>query len=203
MPPRTRSIIAHHLILTLYGHWPPNDSRGCGSAELRDPKFSELGDIHHGRKPDDEQPSREELRNYHRQAGDLLVHPVIWIDNEKRKTMATAFEDVIASNNYTCYACAILKNHAHLVIRIRRDSAQQMMNYFMEETARYLRQAYPDQISPNHPVWTARPYKVFLFNPQDVWTRIRYVEKNPEKENLPPQSSPFTTPYDNWPHHQK
>jgi hypothetical protein len=26
--PRRRSIIAHHLILPLYGHWAPNDPRG-------------------------------------------------------------------------------------------------------------------------------------------------------------------------------
>jgi hypothetical protein len=34
-PPR-QSIITHHLIWTLYGHWLPNDLRGSGSAEIRD-----------------------------------------------------------------------------------------------------------------------------------------------------------------------
>ncbi len=28
------SVIAHHLIWTLYGHWLPNDLRGSGSTEF-------------------------------------------------------------------------------------------------------------------------------------------------------------------------
>ena len=38
-----RQIIAHHLILTLYGHWPPNDLRGSGSEDFYDKKFAPLG----------------------------------------------------------------------------------------------------------------------------------------------------------------
>ena len=45
-----KSVIAHHLIWTLYGHWLPNDPRGSGSRELLDEKFAPLGEIHHGRK---------------------------------------------------------------------------------------------------------------------------------------------------------
>ncbi|HEX9660013.1 MAG TPA: hypothetical protein VGA18_06905, partial [Rhodothermales bacterium] len=50
MPPQRPSIIAHHLIWTLYGHWLPNDLRGSGSDVVRDPKLQPLGDVHQGRK---------------------------------------------------------------------------------------------------------------------------------------------------------
>ena len=51
----------------------------------------------------------------------------------------------------------------------------------------------------NHPVWTKNGWKVFLNSPSEVWGRIRYVEKNPLKENLPRQNWPFVVVYDNWP----
>lgn len=44
-----RIVIAHHLVMTLYGHWLPNDLRGSGSEELRNPELEELGPIHFGR----------------------------------------------------------------------------------------------------------------------------------------------------------
>ena len=39
-----------------------------------------------------------------------------------------------------------------------------------------LRLRVPEKFAPDHPVISARPYKVFLNTPQDVWDRIDYVE---------------------------
>ena len=36
-----RIIIAHHLVLTLYGHWLSNDLRGSGSTETRKPELKD------------------------------------------------------------------------------------------------------------------------------------------------------------------
>jgi hypothetical protein len=52
-------------------------------------------------------------------------------------------------------------------------------------------------------VISARPYKVFLYNPEQVWDRIDYVEGNPLKEKLPPQRWEFVVPYDNFPFHRR
>lgn len=196
-----RSIIAHHLVLTLYGHWGVNDPRGSGSVESIDPKFAPLGPIHHGRKPPEEQPSREELGAYHREHEELLNFPVFWVDEAKRQATAEAFGEVIRSRKYTCYACAILSNHAHLVIRIHRDRADAMMQHLMDASRLRLR-TFPD-IASDHPVWSAQPYKVFLYTPQDVRTRISYVQKNPREEGLPPQHYDFVKVYDNWPLHKR
>ncbi len=48
-----------------------------------------------------------------------------------------------------------------------------------------------------------RPFDVLLYTPDDVWTRIRYVEGNPVKDGLAAQKWPFVTPYDNWPLHKR
>lgn len=47
----------------------------------------------------------------------------------------------------------------------------------------------------NHPVWSHRPYKVFLHTHRDVVDRIGYVEDNPVDARLPPQQWPFVRPF--------
>ena len=62
MPQRyTNIILAHHLIWTLYGHWPPNDLRGSGSDIVHDEELAALAPVHHGRKPPHLQPSRTQM----------------------------------------------------------------------------------------------------------------------------------------------
>jgi REP element-mobilizing transposase RayT len=200
MPTRRDSIIGHHLIWTLYGHWLPNDLRGSGSTEFYDEKFVPLGPIHHGRKPNRLQPNRAELKNFYQQAEPLLNFAVFWIDAAKRQAIADAFVEVITARNYTVWACAILKNHAHMVIRRHRDDALTMWQT-IAEAARQKLCSFAD-VGTEHPVWSTRPYKVFLKTPDEVRGRIQYVEQNPGKEGLPPQRYAFVQPYDNWPFHK-
>ena len=54
-----------------------------------------------------------------------------------------------------------------------------------------------------HPTWSHRPYTVFLYTPDDVQSRIAYVEKNVAKHGLPAQKWEFVVPYDNWPFHKR
>ena len=100
MPSRP-SIIGHHLIFPLYGHWAPNDLRGSGSIEFYNEKLESLGPIHFGRKPAHEQPSREELREFHRRFKALLKFPVFWINDAKRQALSEAFSEVVRNRGYT------------------------------------------------------------------------------------------------------
>jgi len=192
-------IIGHHLILHGYGHWLPNDPRGSGSDELRQDKFADLGPIHQGRKP--VQPPREELKRFWNAARPRLEFPILWFDEAKRQAIAAAFAEVIRRFRYTVWACAILSNHAHLCIRRHRDDAATMWQHLAEASRDGLR-ALAD-VPSDHPVWSNRPYKVFLYTPEAVRQRANYVGGNPGKEGLPAQVWPFTTPYDGWPHHKK
>jgi REP element-mobilizing transposase RayT len=200
MPAKRPSIIAHHLIWTLYGHWLPNDPRGSGSEAVRDPELQSLGEVHHGRKPNHLQPTRGELRAFYQRAEPLLDYPRFWIDEAKRQAIGDAIGGVIAKRKYTVWACAILSNHAHMVMRRHRDDALAMWNAIAEVTRAQV-QSFAD-VDDNHPVWAARPYKVFLRTPDEVRARIAYVERNPEKEGLSPQQYRFVQSYDNWPFHK-
>ncbi|MGI9457934.1 MAG: transposase [Aeoliella sp.] len=198
---RRPQIIAHHLIWTLYAHWLPNDLRGSGSEKLDYEKLAELGPIHHGRKPAREQPTRGELRKFQQQAEPLLKYKRCWIDENNRAHFTTAFAEEIQEQTYTVYASAILSNHVHMVIRKHRDDALTMRNTLAEVSRLRFRREL--NLSPTHPVWADRPFKVFLYTPEDIRRCVRYVEQNPEKEGLPPQSYDFVTPYNNWPFHKK
>lgn len=201
--PRThqRIALAHHLILTLYGHWPPNDNRGSGSADFRDDKFAALGPIHHGRKPAHEQPTRGELRAFHKQVQPLLNYPIFWIDDAKRQACADAIREVLRANKYTCYACAICANHLHLLIRRHRDDWQIMWRHLVNALCAALRGF--DDLSDDHPVISNRPYAVYAYDPEGIRARIDYIERNPEKEGLARQHHDFVTAYDGWPFAKK
>jgi REP element-mobilizing transposase RayT len=123
-----------------------------------------------------------------------------WIDDAKRQALSDAFAKVIAERRYTVWACAILSNHAHLVIRRHRDDALAMWHAVAAECRDRLRLFA--EIGAEHPVWSTRPYKVFLRTPEEVRGRIEYVDRNPEKEGLPQQRYDFVQPYNNWPFHK-
>ncbi len=186
----------------LYGHWAVNDPHGSGSSDFLAPRFAALGPIHHGRRPEHLQPSREALRLFHKEHARLLNFPLIWIDESLRSEIAEAMSETIEERRYTCYASAVCRNHTHLVIRTHRDRSLVMWEHFAERIRSRLRQRDADTISPHHPVISARPYAVLLYAPDDVWGRIRYVERNPVKDGLAVQRWPFVRPYDNWPFHK-
>lgn len=110
---------------------------------------------------------------------------------------------MILANVYTCYACAIVSNHIHLLIRTHKHDSLTIWTHFAEGIRRRLRLRFHSQIAPGHPVISDRPYKVFLYTPPEVWQRINYIQKNPLKENLPAQRWTFVTLYDNFPFHKR
>src|SRR5437879_1781651 len=112
-------VIAYHLIWTAYGWWLPNDPRGSSSYEIRVERIADLGPIHYGRKP--VQPPRPEIRAFFAQARDALAHePLAFTDGEIDR-LGTSIGLVIRERRYTCYACAVMPDHVHLLIRRHRD----------------------------------------------------------------------------------
>jgi REP element-mobilizing transposase RayT len=168
---------------------------------LRQEKLTDLGPIHLGRKPEHPQPSREELREFFKKAEPLLTFPKFWMDPAKRQAVGEVTGEVIKAQGYTVWACAVLSNHAHLVIRRHRDDALSMWHTLADAIRLRLREF--SDIDDHHPIFSDRPYKVILRNPQEVCTRVSYVERNPEKEGLSRQHYSFVVPYNNWPFHKK
>jgi hypothetical protein len=184
-----RVTLAAHVILTDYGHWLPNEIRGSVSEEIRKEELKQLGGIHHGRKR--VQPSRKELREFHEQADSLLEYPVLWYDETMRTAIGEAFDRVIQERGYTCWACAILRDHAHLLIRNHKDHAEEMWYRLAEASKSSLRAIAT--VPNDHPIWCSRPYSVLLFSRPEVITRVPYIEGNPQKHGLPDQEWGFVS----------
>jgi len=191
-------VIAYHLIWTAYGWWLPNDPRGSGSKTIRNELIADLGHLHFGRKRI--QPAGSIVREFYSKAADALKHPLLLFDDKATAVAAEAFQEVIDHERYTCYACAIMPDHVHILIRKHKHSGEEMMELLKKESRDRLIVA--KLRAPTHPVWSAGGgWKVFLDHPDEIRRTIRYIEKNPDPIELPRQPWPFIKPYDNWPLH--
>ena len=175
-----------------YGHWLPNDIRGSGSDEIRRDLLKELGEIHHGRKR--VQPPRQQIKAFHQQAKPLLQDEVIWFDEAKRNAIGCSFGEAAKNLGYIIFACAVLRNHAHLVVKRHAHRHDVMWRSFAEAARQSLRVFA--EVRSHHRVWGERPFSRFLFTPADIRSRVDYVNQNPENENLPPQRWPFVADAD-------
>jgi REP element-mobilizing transposase RayT len=191
-------VIAHHLIWTAYGCWLPNDPRGSGSRTIRKDVLAELGELHHGRKQ--VQPTAAAVRRFYQQAPALLRHALLTFDANQRAAISKAFAEVIAAERYTCYACAIMPDHVHVLLRKHKHSAETMIEGLKQGSRAALIEGHFRV--PAHPTWgEGGGWKVFLDHPDEVWRTIGYIEKNPLPLGEGVQAWPFVTAYNGWPLH--
>ena len=185
-------VIAHHLIFTAYGWWLPNDPRGSNSKTIRNDLIAELGEVHHGRKR--VQPASADIRAFYREAGKRLRHELLEFGDGEVVAIAAAVEEAIRSHRYTCWACAIMPDHVHLLIRKHKHHAEEMIANFQDQSRLRLR---ADALrSIDHPVWGGPGWKVFLDPPDEVQRIVRYIQANPLKTGRPQKAWGFVKSYD-------
>jgi REP element-mobilizing transposase RayT len=190
-------VIAYHLIWSAYGWWLPNDPRGSTSPEVADEGIAQLGPHHYGRRRD--LPTFDALERFQAAAEDVLKFKRLPIGEAETRIAGQAFGETIRLRRYTCYACAIMPDHVHILMRKHRDKAEEMIEALQSDSGRRLRGA---GLRPaDHPVWTEGGWKGFLDHPDEVRGKIAYIEGNPAKHHLPRQVWPFVIPYDGWPLH--
>ena len=124
-------VIAYHLIWTGYGWWLPNDPRGSHSTSIHADVIAQLGEIHFGRKS--VQPAGTEIRKFYAEATKVLQHRPISFNTTQRRQIGIAFANTIEARRYTCYACAIMPDHVHILIRKHRDQAEEMIEQFKRQ----------------------------------------------------------------------
>ena len=146
------------------------------------------------------QPAARDVRRFYDQATALLCHPLLTFDTVARNEIANSFAEVIKNQNYTCYACAIMPDHIHILIRKHKHFAENMIENLKEASREKLISS--NHRAPNHPTWTADGgWKVFLDHPDEIRRTIEYINKNPLEIGLPAQHWAFVQPYDGWPLH--
>jgi REP element-mobilizing transposase RayT len=192
-------VIAYHLIWTAYGWWLPNDLRGIGSTLIRRDILRDLGKLHFGRKR--VQPASWKVREFYENATGLLQQPVLSFAPIEINVIAETFATAVRDFRYTCYACAIMPDHVHLLIRKHKHLAEEMIANF-QRASHLLLQEREMRETPQRTWASGGGWKVFLDHPDDVRRTIGYIDDNPLKIGLPQQRWGFvTTPYDGWPLH--
>jgi REP-associated tyrosine transposase len=154
-----------------------------------------LGEIHYGRKK--VQPPRDTVRAFYARAEEQLQFAVVRFNAEQIDVVGEVMGAAIAEFGYTSYACAVLPDHVHLLIRKHRHRAEQMIENLQRSSR--LRLSKNEVIPAHHPVWTQGGWRGFLDSQQRVRTVIRYIEDNPARGGLAAQHWPFVAPYDGWP----
>lgn len=187
-------VAAYHLIWTAYGWWLPNDPRGSTSHEIRVEQIADLGELHHGRKP--VQPLPRDLREFYERAGAVLKHDLLTFENPDVEVIAGSFRRAIVEQKYTCYACAIMHDHVHALIRKHKHHAEDMIKNLQDESRADLIAA--GRRPAGHPVWGGPGWKVFLWTQADMVRTEKYIEGNPTKARQPAQKWDFVKPYDGW-----
>ena len=198
MAQRRPIVIAHHLIWTAYGWWLPNDPRGSTSRTVASSMIAALGELHFGRKK--LQPAGRIVREFYDRARNTLKHELMEVRHGEVNVVAHAFANVVKDRKYTCYACAIMPDHVHVLIRKHRDTAEEMIAALQDASRTEL--VEQGMRPTEHPVWTSGSgWKVFLDHPEEVERTVRYIEKNPTEIGLPRQRWSFVNSYDRWPLH--
>jgi REP element-mobilizing transposase RayT len=193
-------VAGFHLIWTAYGWWLPNDPRGSSSQEIRVEKLTQLGEVHYGRKP--VQPAGRVIQEFYQKARGLLYHPLLTFEDCDIKSIAESFARVIAERHYTCYACAIMPDHVHALIRKHRDHAEDMIQNLQEASRVELIRL--GRRTLDHPVWGGPGWKRFLYTQDDFARVVEYIRQNPIKAGRPERFWPFVRKYDGWmPGHAK
>lgn len=191
-------ILAYHIMWTAYGWWLPNDPRGSTSHTIRSDLIADLGQLHHGRKQ--LQPAGKDIRAFHEQAAETLHHDLLQFTADQFPHVVHALGQTIQDHHYTCYACAVMPDHVHLLIRKHRDLAEDMLATLQKESRSRLSALNLRCLS--HPTWTRGGWKVYLDHPDAIRRTIQYIENNPVKMRLPQQHWDFVKEYDNWPLHE-
>jgi REP element-mobilizing transposase RayT len=187
-------VAAYHLVWTAYGWWLPNDPRGSMSQVIRQDIIADLGELHYGRKR--LQPSGKVIRKFYEEAKLVLKHELRTFTDEEVQLIATSLAEVISKERYTCYACAIMPDHVHIVIRKHKHQAEEMIANLQERSWEALITA--QRRCSDHPVWGGPGWKVFLDSREDIERTIRYVRDNPVKIGRPVQVYDFVKDYDGW-----
>ena len=191
----------HHLIISAYGFWLPNDPRGSWSDFVRAWEIAKFGEATkvETRRSVAAVPHDRRLR---KAAKEALKYPAVEFTGLQALSVGNGFARYLKRSGVVVWACSILPDHVHLVVARHRYKAEIMMQQFkgngtmqLNKDSRHPLAAYakPGESVPSP--WSLRGWKVFLDSEEDIRRAIRYVENNPLKEGKPRQYWSFVTPF--------
>jgi len=170
--------LAAHVVMSMYGFWLPNDPRGSWSTYVGNRRLLAFGpatkvETHRS------VAGRPHDRSARLAAKQSLTFPPVRLTGVQARAIIRSFGGAVRDGGYVVHACAILPDHAHLVIVRHARRMSVIAGHLKAQATRTLRQL---ELWPRErPVWGRRSWGVFLDAPADVRRAIRYVENNPRE----------------------
>lgn len=191
-------ILASHVILSCYGFWLPNEERDSWSEFVRSwelfKKFGPATKLTTHRSVA-KMPYDRARRAAARAS---LKYPPVRLNGLQARAIASGFAIQCAKSGYTVYACAIMHNHAHLVVARHKYDVMQVVNLLKGAASRQLERegvhplrAYAREDGSLPSPWASKCWKVFLNDLDDVSAAIEYTNGNPGGEGLRRQEWKF------------
>jgi len=198
-----RPVLAYHLILSAYGFWLPNDPRGSWSRLVHNPNLVEFGDA---TKVNTHESVAHVAHDRKKRfaAKKALTYPPVIFNGLQARAVARGFGKYVEKSGVTVWACAIMPDHAHLVIARHHYDIETIGNLLKGEATKQLREekrhpfeshAKKDGTVP--PCFARKWWSVFISTEEHIEVSIRYAEQNPTKAGLKSQVGmwPFVVPY--------
>ena len=191
---------AYHAIFTTYGFWLPNDPRGSWSDFVRSWEL-----FKHGRAT--KTTERRSLAGdshdvaKRKSAKNALRYPAVVFDGLQARACVRGFAQAAERSGYVIYACSILPDHVHVVVRRHRQWIERVIGHLKGAATQQLMQENRNPFQPRSvgtdlpSPWARRCWKVFLNTDESIRRAIRYVEENPIKEYKHQQQWSFVTPF--------
>lgn len=190
-------VLAYHLIFSAYGFWLPNDPRGSWSERVWAYHLQQFGSATrvNTRKS---VAHVEHDRALRATAKRTLKYPAVRLSGAQALEVARGFSRVIHRDQVTCWACAIMQDHVHLVLKRHPClNCEEMSMRLKQSSARALTLArlHPYAAHRDHrrrapSPWGAGEWKVYLNDEKAIRRAIRYVVRNPLRGRLKRQVWP-------------
>jgi REP element-mobilizing transposase RayT len=199
---KQQRVLAYHVIFGAYGFWLPNDPRGswsdfvgawelfrAGGAATTTTTRRSLAGVRHDARA-------------RRQVKEALKYPPVVFDGPQALSVAQGFKRMAEKSGYGVFACAILPEHVHLVLRRHTYKVEQMVRLLKAEASSKLAEdgrhpltPWPRQDGSLPMPWAQKCWKVFLDSAEGIDRAVRYVQANPVKEGKRPQHWSFVIPF--------
>ncbi len=193
-------VLAYHLILSAYGFWLPNDQHGSWSEFVRAYELTAFGPATKINTRRSVAGCRfDPIRRVAMRAA-LARKPVVF-DGRQARAIAVGFADYVGRSCVPVHACAIMPDHAHLVVGRFRLSieriCEQLKGAATAQLNREDRHPFVDQPYRNNRIptpWARKAWWVYLDSDAGLRRSIRYVNENPMRAGLRPQRWSFVVP---------
>jgi len=185
-------IFAYHLTWTTYGHWFPNDPRGSWSDEVWQPQLACVRALDEERRVLRPHPVRpDRLQRFLNDARRTLVHPVVVLATAELKVVGEAFAEVAGRWNVGVLACAVLPDHAHLLVGRCASSHERLVNALKGRSSQRIREHRgirpAVRRSERVPIWTVGYWVRYVPSAVACEQTAQYIDENPVKHGLPAQ----------------